>query len=134
MLDDIGLLSTLLWHFERFTTQTQVKVNFTHHGLDRNLGSDISTVVYRIVQEALTNVARYAGVNEVDVKIESNRETISLEVQDRGRGFDMAAISARSATGLSGMRERAQLLGGALTIDSKPGSGTRIKAELPIPV
>ncbi len=134
MLDDIGLLSTLLWHFQRFTAQTQVKVNFTHHGLERNLGSDASTVVYRIVQEALTNVARYAKVNEVDVTIEVSRENISLEIKDRGSGFDIATITAKASTGLSGMRERAQLLGGTLTIESRQGSGTRINVELPIMV
>jgi signal transduction histidine kinase len=132
MLDDLGLLPTLLWYFERYTAQTRIKINFEHAGLQRNFQPDINTGVYRIIQEALTNVARYAEVNEVDVLIQADDNRISLVVQDQGTGFEVARLAAKASAGLSGMRERAQLLGGTVAIDTSPGKGTRLVAELPL--
>ena len=132
MLDDLGLLPTLLWHLERYTNQTRIKVNFEHHGLQRHFSPDISTAVYRIIQEALTNVARYAKVNEVNVQIFVHKDVIDLVVEDHGCGFDLNLLYTKAAAGLSGMRERAQLLGGSLTIKTSPGRGTHLAAELPM--
>ncbi len=132
MLDDLGLLPTLLWHIERYTTQTRIKVNFEHHGLQKSFSQDVCTAVYRIIQEALTNVARYAKVDEVNVQIFVNKDVICLLVEDHGCGFDLTHLSTKAAAGLSGMRERAQLLGGSLTIKTSPGMGTRLIAELPM--
>jgi signal transduction histidine kinase len=131
MLDDLGLLPTLLWHFERYSKQTQITVNFNHQGLEGKHNPDISTTVYRVVQEALNNVARYAKVTEVDVSIQAQENTINLKIEDRGCGFDIASASAKGSSGLSGMRERAQSVGGILTIEARPGVGTKITAELP---
>ena len=86
----------------------------------------------RIIQEALTNVARHAGVGEVTVRLWVGQDTLGLEIEDRGTGFDPLAVGV--STGLSGMRERVVLVGGQLTIESSPGSGTFITAELPLPV
>jgi signal transduction histidine kinase len=132
MLDDLGLLPTLLWYFERYTAQTRIKISFEHSGLQRNFPADINTAVYRIIQEALTNVARYADVGEADVRVRANHNRISLLVQDRGAGFDAARLAAKASAGLSGMRERAQLLGGSVNIETSPGKGTRLLAELPL--
>jgi two-component system, NarL family, sensor histidine kinase UhpB len=132
MLDDLGLLPTLLWHLGRYTTQTGIKVNFEHHGLQGTFSPDVSTAAYRIIQEALTNVARYAKVDEVSVQISVEDEEIRLVVEDHGCGFDMAQLSTKEAAGISGMRERAQLLGGSLTIKTGPGTGTTLTAKLPL--
>lgn len=132
MLDDLGLLPTLLWYFERYTLQTRIKINFEHSGLQRHFQPDINTGVYRIVQEALTNVARYAEVHSVDVCIQADNRNISLVVQDRGTGFDVSKLGAKASAGLSGMRERAQLLGGSIKINASPGNGTRLSAQLPL--
>ena len=78
MLDDLGLLPTLLWHIERYTAQTGIKVNFEHQGLQRTFGPEIGTAAYRIIQEALTNVARYARVSEVNVQISADDECYSV--------------------------------------------------------
>jgi two-component system, NarL family, sensor histidine kinase UhpB len=131
MLDDLGLLPTLLWQTERFYNQTQVKVNFKHRGLNRQFSQDINTAVYRIIQEALTNVARYSKADEVSVDIDAGDEAIQLEISDKGCGFDSASLSAKASTGLSGMRERADLLGGKLSLLTAPGKGTRITVRLP---
>ena len=133
MLDDLGLLPTLLWHFERYTAQTQIQVNFQHLGLERRFGSKLETTAYRIVQEALTNVARYAGVSEVRVRIGVDQDSLNVHIDDRGAGFDLEANhAAGSSSGLSGMCERATLLGGQLSLESTPGRGTRLTVQLPL--
>ena len=133
MLDDLGLLPALLWHFERYTTQTGVRVNFRQAGLNRRFPPDVETAGFRIVQEALTNVARHAGVSRVKVEIRADRRRFSVEVEDRGGGFDPEAVLSSPSSGLAGMVERARLLGGQLRILSRPGSGTQLRAELPLP-
>lgn len=133
MLDDLGLLPALLWHFERYTAKTRVRVNFKHTGINGRYSPQIETAIYRIVQEALTNVARYAGVNEVKVRLWALPDQIGLLIEDHGVGLDTDAVSgARSYGGVIGMQERAALLGGTLTLESTPGSGTRVTAELPL--
>jgi signal transduction histidine kinase len=132
MLDDLGLLPTLLWHFKRYTAQTNVKVRFKHRGLRRDLPQDIVTAAYRIVQEALTNVARYAQASEVQVCVRAEYDALVVEVEDQGVGFDLDGVAATSM-GLNGMRERAISLEGKLLVQSRPGEGTCVIAELPLP-
>ena len=133
MLDDLGLLPALLWHFDNYTKQTHVRVSFDHDGLDRRMAPDIETAAYRIVQEALTNVARHAGVDEVEVRCFASQTRLHIEVEDHGKGFDPeTALRSYATSGLSGMHERAALLGGHLTVDSTPGEGTRVIAEIPV--
>jgi signal transduction histidine kinase len=132
MLDDLGVLPALLWHVERFTAQTSVQVDFKHAGLDgRRFGPAVETAAFRIVQEALTNVARHAGVKHVTVRSWADHETLHVLVEDQGTGFEPQRIPATSH-GLTGMRERASALGGQLTIDAAPGVGTCILAALPL--
>lgn len=133
MLDDLGLLHALLWHLERYTTQTGIQVNFKHTGLEGRFASEVETAAYRIVQEALTNVARYADVDEVTVRLWADQDTLSIQIEDQGTGFQPeVTLTASASSGLSGMRERAVLLGGHLTVESAPGDGTRLTAELPL--
>jgi len=133
MLDDLGLLPALLWLFGRYSTQMNVQVRFEHTGLDRRFPSDIETAAYRIVQEALTNVARHAGVSEATVRVWTDDHALNVQVADLGRGFDLdTAEHAGRTGGLSGLQERGLLLGGQLTVESAPERGTRINAELPL--
>jgi len=134
MLDDLGLLPTLLWHIEHYTAQTRVRVGFKNSGLEgRRFAPEVETAAYRIVQEALTNVARHAEVNEATVRVWTDQRTLTIEIEDAGKGFDHAALAVGSETsGLAGMRERAILLGGQLTVESRPLAGTRLTAELRI--
>jgi signal transduction histidine kinase len=134
MLDDLGLLPALIWHIERYRSSTGVEVKFNHNGLEgKRFTSRLETCAYRIVQEALTNIARHAGVKHATVHAWCMPDTLILEIQDEGYGFDTeAAIRTGKANGLTGMRERTILLGGELTIESAPGSGTCIIAELPL--
>ena len=133
MLDDLGLLPALLWHIERYTATTRVQAAFEHTGLEGRFPSDVETAAYRIAQEALTNVARHAGVSEVKVRLWADAATLGLQIEDRGTGFDPGAVlAAGTSGGLFGMRERAVLLGGDLRVESAPGGGTRVTAELPV--
>jgi signal transduction histidine kinase len=134
MLDDLGLLPALLWYFERYKTQTKVQVNFTHSGLEaQRFTPEIETAAYRIVQEALTNVARHAEIKSVTVQVWADPDILCVEIEDRGAGFNpQAALEANVSTGVAGMGERARLLGGGLTIESDVGKGTLITAHLPL--
>ena len=133
MLDDLGLIVALDWLFKRYTQQTNIRVNFQRTELASRLPPLLETAIFRIAQEALTNVARHARVSEVTVRLWVDRERVGLQVEDKGAGLDVeAALAARASTGLSGMKERAELLGGEFTLDSKPGRGARLTVELPL--
>ena len=130
-LDELGLLPTLLWHFERYQAETGVRVAFRRRGAEGRFAAGVETAAFRIVQEALTNVARHAGVTEVEVSLEARADGLELHVADRGTGFEPSTARPGGSGGLAGMQERARLLGGSVRIDSAPGRGTRLVAELP---
>ena len=133
MLDDLGLMPALQWHFRRYTQQTGIAVEFQHNPLYGRLPASIETALYRVTQEALTNVARHARVKSVTARLWVDEERAGVQVQDQGAGFDpAAAVAARASTGVAGMKERAELLGGEFTLESKPGQGTRLTVELPL--
>ncbi len=133
MLDDLGLLPALLSHFERYTAQAGVCVTFEHNGLNRRFAPEVETAAYRIVQEALTNVARHAQVSQAAVRVWVDQSGLYVQIEDQGPGFDAEAVlAAHASSGLAGMRERAVLLGGELSVMSAPGTGTQVLAELPV--
>lgn len=132
VLDDLGLLPTLLWYCQRFGTQTGVQVNFSHKGLDRSFPPEVSIAAYRIVQEALANVAHHAEVSEATMRAWTDDKTLFLQIEDRGTGFDPVEVSAGDYSGIRGMKERALYLGGKLSIESARGNGTSVTAELPL--
>jgi len=133
MLDDLGLLPALLWLVDRYSHQSTIQMHIEHDGLDRRFAPEIETGAYRIAQEALTNVARHAGVTQATVRLWVEDRTLTIQIIDTGKGFDSALAAAdRAAGGVLGMRERARLLGGNLTVESTPGAGTRVTAQLPV--
>ena len=132
MLDDMGLLPTLQWHIERFTSQTGIQVDFQSDTIKDRFPAEVEITAYRIVQEALTNVARHAHVNQVFVGMITQNNVLWIEVLDKGAGFDLSAHMTRPTSGLSGMQERASLIGGYLVIESFLNQGTQIVAALPI--
>jgi signal transduction histidine kinase len=132
-LDQFGLLPALLGLFERYTAQTGVSVNFKHQLMEGRFASEVETAAYRVVQEALTNVARHAGVSGIAVRVWTDVDKLNLLIEDGGAGFDSEVVlKAPRSSGLIGMRERIRLLGGRMTIESSPGSGVTITAELPL--
>jgi PAS domain S-box len=130
-LDHLGLLSALSWHIKQYSAQTQVRVEFKHNGLEgRRFPTEFETAAYRIVQEALTNIARHAEVESATVRVWAEEESLTIQIEDQGKGFDTeTALAAANTSGLAGMRERAHLLGGHFTIESHVGAGTRLTAE-----
>ena len=132
-LDDLGLLPALLWHFERYSKQTGIQVDFKHQNLEaRRLERDVETVACRIIQEALTNVARHAHSKLVEVRVWIDDDSLNLRVEDHGVGFETHTSAAASSSGLIGMEERASMVGGTLAVDSQAGRGTNVSAELPL--
>jgi len=133
MLDDLGLVPAILWYVERYTAQTGVQVDFMHTGAERRFPQEMETAAYRIAQEALTNVARYAGVDSVAVRIFADAEALHVQVEDEGVGFNLEeTMTSRNTGGLTGMMERASLLGGTLVVDASAGHGTSLTATFPL--
>lgn len=131
-LDHLGLLPALVWHFRNYTRQTNIEVEFNHENLtNRRFDAAVETAVYRVVQEALTNTARHAAAALVSVRIWIDNERLILQIEDDGAGFEVEKVFAQTvSTGLTGMRERVALLGGEFRLESKPGAGTKLVAEL----
>lgn len=130
MLEDLGLLPTLNWYFNDFDKKTGILIHFKHTGLETALPPDVNIIVYRIIQEGLTNIARYAEVSEADVTITIDKKRLLINISDKGKGFDITSSSA--GLGLRGMKERANSLSGDVKIASAQGAGTTIEVELSI--
>lgn len=132
LLDDLGLLPALLAFFERYTRSSEIQVNLRHSGMERRFSPQVETAVFRIVQEALTNVMRHAGVTQVSVRLWADQNTLLVQVEDQGAGFDPRIAANRQVTlGLAGMKERALACHGQLEVDSAPGRGTCLTVILP---
>lgn len=134
MLDDLGIVQTLHWFFDRYTSQTGIQVDFPTTNLGRKrFSSNLEITAYRIVQEALTNVARHAKVSNVIVRVWCTEKLIGIQVEDHGVGFDVDAIyTSQNSKGLLGMSERIGYIGGHMDIVSEPGEGTNLTVELPL--
>jgi two-component system sensor histidine kinase UhpB len=129
-LDDHGLVAALRTHVREQDRRGPASVHFWADPTLGNLPADVQVVVYRVAQEALVNAARHSGATRIEVALENHGPIVSLLVSDNGSGFAFAA--EEKGLGLSGMRERALLVGGSLEIDSRPGKGTTVKLEVPM--
>ncbi len=139
VLDEVGLAQALIFYVEQWSAWTDTAVDFHLSGLEgTRLPLVVETTLYRIVQEALSNVRKHAQASEVSVIIGRRANEVRLIVEDDGVGFAMpiSPESTESTTrmGLISMRERAELLGGSLTIETAPGSGTTIFANIPLSI
>jgi signal transduction histidine kinase len=128
MLDDLGLAAALEGQAREISRSTGVRVTVESAGLSEDLPDDHKICLFRIVQEALNNVCRHANADSVDIALGSSEGSVSMVIQDDGRGF---RPGHSKGLGLIGMHERVESLGGTLAIQSEPGKGTRIEAHLP---
>jgi PAS domain S-box-containing protein len=131
VLDDLGLVDALEWYTADFERRTEIACVFEHENVPR-LNETVSTAAYRIAQEAMTNVARHAAANRVEVALKTNNGLLTLAVVDDGQGFDALHLSESEGLGVAGMRERATLVGGALEVHSETQKGTRVYFKVPI--
>lgn len=136
VLDDLGLLPALERYLKEYEANRAVTLDFHARGFEHRLPGPVEIAVYRIVQEALTNAAKHADASTVSVLLERRDGGVHLIVEDDGRGFDarevLASGDVERRLGLHGMRERALLLGGSLTVESAPGRGTSVFADIPL--
>ncbi len=136
-LDDLGLLAAIRWYSSDVSNHTGIAINIASHGPKPNLTPDIRSVVFRIAQEAITNVVRHANASRIDIQLDYSENNIYLRVEDNGRGFNTDVVMKKkpgtpTAWGLLGMSERASLVGGTFNIFSNPGKGTLIEVNVPI--
>jgi PAS domain S-box-containing protein len=132
MLDDLGLAASLEWQARDFEKRTGIVCTVSAPAEDVPLANDQSVALFRIFQEALTNIARHANAQNIEVLLSAAPHKIILEVHDDGRGIQMHEIGGRHSLGLLGMRERATRLGGTFEIKGVPGEGTIVTVTVPI--
>ena len=132
ILDDLGLVAAIEWAGEDFEARTGTRCRLDLPPEGMAVDPERATAIFRIFQETLTNVARHADASQVDVRMAREDGMLTLEVYDNGKGITEKQLSNRESLGILGMRERAMLLGGELTISSRPGNGTTVKVRIPV--
>lgn len=135
LLDDLGLEAALNWLGRTLSERAGIRIEVHSTLGERRLAADVETLVFRITQEALTNVMRHSAASEVQILLACGGGILKLQVRDDGRGFDPETVVAAQSGhfGLVGMRERAARLGATLTIDGQPGRGTTVEVKVPLP-
>jgi len=129
MLDDLGLAAALEWQAREVSRRSEIEVSVDSEQIPDELPDEYAISIYRVVQEALNNAVRHSGAKNATVSVEKLPTSIVVRVSDDGRGFDPARSRGM---GLLGMEERVRRLGGALRVDSQPGNGATLIAELPV--
>lgn len=136
MLDELGLLPTLRWLARTFHQRTGIEVELVSEGMDERTDPDLENLVFRLVQEALTNVAKHARTPTAQVHLRRAPDRLFLKVEDRGAGFDaeefLRSKDEERGFGLRGMRDRVHLFAGRFTLRSQPAAGTTLEVELPL--
>jgi len=131
VLDAVGLVAAVEWAAGEFAARTGTKCQLDLPQDDVVIDQERATAVFRIFQETLTNVARHATATEVDVRLAENDGELTLEVHDNGKGVSEEQLGSGSSLGILGMRERALLLGGELTIVGTLGEATTVSVRIP---
>jgi signal transduction histidine kinase len=136
VLDDLGLLSAIRWYAERHLGSRGISVRCEFSGIEARLSPELETALFRVSQEAITNIAKHSRAETVLIQVLERDDVIAIEIEDDGEGFDPSSLPPPAARerglGLLGMRERVELFGGTIEIESAPGRGTRIAVSAPI--
>jgi signal transduction histidine kinase len=132
VLDDLGLAAAVEWQLEEFSRRTGLEVQLAAEPTADVLAPEVATAVFRVFQEALTNIARHAQATRVEVNIAAQSGALRVQIRDDGCGFELQSAAQRRTFGLVGMRERMRLLAGHIVIHSRPGQGTRVDIHVPV--
>lgn len=132
ILDDLGLIAALEWQSQEFEKRTGTKSHFNNYIINLNLQKDLATNIFRVYQEALTNITRHAKATDIETTIEEKDNHIILIITDNGVGIDLSDVNYKNSLGLIGMKERAALFKGELSIESQKQKGTTITLKIPL--
>lgn len=136
LLDDMGLVAATRWLVDNLLITADIQVTFKTIGRERRLSPQLDTTLFRVIQEAVSNIIRHAQAKNAQIRLHFKRRTIEVHVSDDGKGFDVEeAITSKErprGLGLLGMKERVELVNGTITIKSKPGSGSEIAIKIPL--
>jgi PAS domain S-box-containing protein len=131
-LDRLGLIPALIQYIEACQRQSYIAIDLESSGLDgQRVAPEVEVTLYRVIQEAITNIMRHSQAQNVGIVINHERNHIYVVIEDDGIGFDVQASLERGRLGLLGMRERVEMLGGTMTLESGPGTGTAVYLEVP---
>ena len=130
-LDDLGLLATIRWYVNDFKARSNLDIEIIISGEEKTICPEYSTSIFRIMQEALTNITKHAEATKVQIHIIFDPEEVRIAVEDNGRGFDTHEIKKQKSWGLIGMEERVTLLDGKFYLHSGPGNGTMVEIVIP---
>lgn len=131
-LDTLGLVAALRGLCNEISTRQQLCVEFTHCNVPESLSQDVELCLFRIAQEALSNVIKHSGAQEARVEVTGSAQAIHLRIADPGAGFAIEAVKKRGGLGLISMQERLRLVGGEISIKSQPLYGTQIDVNIPL--
>lgn len=134
ILDDLGLIDALDWQSNEFEKRTGIHCEFKSSPAESQFEKNLSTGIFRVYQETLTNVARHSNATSIKTTFELSGDNIILKVQDNGNGFDEDAVRKKNTLGIIGMKERATMFGGKLSIESSIGKGTVIHLQVPMKI
>jgi signal transduction histidine kinase len=132
ILDELGLIAAIEWQTEEFKKLTGINCSVVLPTTEPELDNQRSTAIFRILQEALTNIARHSNANKVNVSLLFNLSNIILEIKDNGKGITNEQIKDFRSLGIHGMEERVMAFGGQFYIEGLAGNGTTVKIEIPI--
>jgi two-component system sensor histidine kinase DegS len=131
MLDDLGLAPTLNRYVEALKSQTNIDIRFNTSGMEERLESYIEVMIFRSVQELLGNVIRHSQATQVKVQMDAASGEVKVSVDDNGKGFNVETLSETTGMGLKVIKDRVDMIGGEMDIDSVPGQGTRVSFSMP---
>jgi two-component system, NarL family, sensor histidine kinase UhpB len=134
-LDDLGLSAAIRWYTGKIQEHSSITIRVDITGEEKDLSEAMKITIFRIIQESLNNVIKYAQAGLVNIRLGFEEKNVRINVRDNGTGFDLDQVrqrqSRRPSLGLAGMEERAALLGGSVSIQSRPGYGTEVEALIP---
>jgi len=133
MIDDLGLAASIRWYADKFKQRTAIAINAEIKKIEGVISPDCSITLFRVCQEAMTNIAKHSEADYVEVNLSQNKSFVNLTITDNGKGFDVQRALRQAAKGeslgLLNMQERVELIGGKFSIKSIKGAGTSIKVS-----